>query len=205
MPRPDRYLADARVADAHAPVLNVEVAGLGPVRRLGRRRLLHDRRRRRRHRCRGLGRGLGRAVHGRRRRRRRRLLRIRGGRPCGRDDAECGTDDAGPCCRRSFHGGALLQRVVSESERRARQPLTTPHTARRKGERTVDLNHNQNRRGERSHTPRRDGASAHSDFGTSPMWIPHSLFSGSSHHQRPARGCSPGLIARVQGAQPIDG
>jgi len=36
-------------------------------------------------------------------------------------------------------------------------------------------------------------------------WMPHSLFSGFSHHHRPARACSPGATARVQGAQPIDG
>ena len=34
---------------------------------------------------------------------------------------------------------------------------------------------------------------------------PHSLVSGLSHHQRPARTSSPTLMARVQGAQPIDG
>ena len=32
---------------------------------------------------------------------------------------------------------------------------------------------------------------------------PHSLCSGFSHHQRPARTSSPGSIARVQGAQPM--
>ena len=36
-------------------------------------------------------------------------------------------------------------------------------------------------------------------------WRPHSLLSGFSHHQRPARGCSPGWMARVHGAQPIEG
>ena len=51
----------------------------------------------------------------------------------------------------------------------------------------------------------RRSTQAGSGTGMSPTWIPHSLFSGSSHHQRPARGCSPGLTARVQGAQPIDG
>ena len=35
-------------------------------------------------------------------------------------------------------------------------------------------------------------------------WRPHSLCSGSSHHQRPERGCSPGATARVQGAQPME-
>ena len=34
---------------------------------------------------------------------------------------------------------------------------------------------------------------------------PHSLCSGCSHHQRPARRSSPGSIARVHGAQPILG
>ncbi len=34
---------------------------------------------------------------------------------------------------------------------------------------------------------------------------PHSLCSGSSHHQRPARMSSPGSIARVHGAQPMLG
>ncbi len=34
---------------------------------------------------------------------------------------------------------------------------------------------------------------------------PHSRCSGCSHHQRPARGSSPGSTARVQGAQPMDG
>jgi hypothetical protein len=32
---------------------------------------------------------------------------------------------------------------------------------------------------------------------------PHSLVSEFSHHQRPARGSSPGFTARVQGAQPM--
>ncbi len=36
------------------------------------------------------------------------------------------------------------------------------------------------------------------------QWMPHSLGAPLSHHQRPARACSPGAIARVQGAQPID-
>eukprot|EP01022_Parablepharisma_sp_SALTPOND_P026560 TRINITY_DN643_c0_g3_i1.p1 TRINITY_DN643_c0_g3~~TRINITY_DN643_c0_g3_i1.p1 ORF type:complete len:1321 (+),score=447.37 TRINITY_DN643_c0_g3_i1:3726-7688(+) len=34
---------------------------------------------------------------------------------------------------------------------------------------------------------------------------PHSLESGFSHHQRPARTSSPGWMARVQGSQPIEG
>jgi hypothetical protein len=34
--------------------------------------------------------------------------------------------------------------------------------------------------------------------------IPHSFGAFVSHHQRPARSPSPGAIARVQGAQPID-
>ena len=34
---------------------------------------------------------------------------------------------------------------------------------------------------------------------------PHSLDSGFSHHQRPARTSSPTEIARVQGAQPMEG
>ena len=34
---------------------------------------------------------------------------------------------------------------------------------------------------------------------------PHSRDSGRSHHQRPARGASPGWIARVQGWQPMLG
>src|SRR5437867_4262721 len=34
---------------------------------------------------------------------------------------------------------------------------------------------------------------------------PHSLYSGFSHHQRPARMSSPGLMARVHGAQPMLG
>jgi len=34
---------------------------------------------------------------------------------------------------------------------------------------------------------------------------PHSLLSGNSHHQRPARISSPGSMARVQGWQPILG
>ena len=34
---------------------------------------------------------------------------------------------------------------------------------------------------------------------------PHSLAVPRSHHQRPARGSSPGRTARVQGSQPIDG
>ena len=34
---------------------------------------------------------------------------------------------------------------------------------------------------------------------------PHSLDSGDSHHQRPARTSSPGAMARVQGAQPMLG
>ena len=33
---------------------------------------------------------------------------------------------------------------------------------------------------------------------------PHSFLSSFSHHQRPARSGSPGLIARVQGAQPME-
>ena len=33
---------------------------------------------------------------------------------------------------------------------------------------------------------------------------PHSFFSSFSHHQRPARGCSPGCTARVQGWQPME-
>src|SRR6516164_9793565 len=33
---------------------------------------------------------------------------------------------------------------------------------------------------------------------------PHSFFSSCSHHQRPARGFSPGSTARVHGAQPIE-
>jgi hypothetical protein len=38
------------------------------------------------------------------------------------------------------------------------------------------------------------------------MWMPHSLALGSpSHHQRPAQMSSPGLMARVQGAQLSDG
>src|SRR5262249_39290694 len=45
-----------------------------------------------------------------------------------------------------------------------------------------------------------------------PFWLgllglrcrPHSFFSSCSHHQRPARGCSPDCTARVQGAQPIE-
>ena len=36
------------------------------------------------------------------------------------------------------------------------------------------------------------------------MWMPHSFFSSCSHHQRPARGSSPGCTARVHGAQPIE-
>jgi hypothetical protein len=34
---------------------------------------------------------------------------------------------------------------------------------------------------------------------------PHSLTTSCSHHQRPARGSSPGWTGRVQGAQPIEG
>ena len=51
-------------------------------------------------------------------------------------------------------------------------------------------------RGERGH------AALPSRFGF--MCSPHSFFSSFSHHQRPARGCSPGCTARVQGAQPIE-
>ena len=40
---------------------------------------------------------------------------------------------------------------------------------------------------------------------SSPTWIPHSLVSGSSHHQRPARESSPSWMARLQGAQPTEG
>jgi hypothetical protein len=36
------------------------------------------------------------------------------------------------------------------------------------------------------------------------QWIPHSLGAFCSHHHRPAREASPGAIARVQGAHPID-
>jgi hypothetical protein len=36
------------------------------------------------------------------------------------------------------------------------------------------------------------------------MCKPHSFFSSCSHHQRPARGFSPGCTARVHGAQPIE-
>jgi len=36
-------------------------------------------------------------------------------------------------------------------------------------------------------------------------WSPHSLCSGRSHHQRPARMSSPGWTGRVQGAQPMLG
>src|SRR5215469_6721868 len=35
-------------------------------------------------------------------------------------------------------------------------------------------------------------------------WSPHSLLSSCSHHHRPARSGSPGPMARVQGAHPID-
>ena len=35
-------------------------------------------------------------------------------------------------------------------------------------------------------------------------WSPHSFLLSSSHHQRPARSDSPGVIARVHGAQPMD-
>src|SRR4029077_14832002 len=35
-------------------------------------------------------------------------------------------------------------------------------------------------------------------------WSRHSLWVSLSHHQRPARSCSPGLVARVHGAHPID-
>ena len=35
------------------------------------------------------------------------------------------------------------------------------------------------------------------------QWMPHSLGAFVSHHQRPARGSSPGLVARVQGVQPM--
>ena len=34
-------------------------------------------------------------------------------------------------------------------------------------------------------------------------WRPHSFCSASSHHQRPSRSCWPGMIARVQGSQPM--
>lgn len=34
---------------------------------------------------------------------------------------------------------------------------------------------------------------------------PHSRVWSFSHHQRPARSGSPGLMARVQGSQPIEG
>ena len=36
------------------------------------------------------------------------------------------------------------------------------------------------------------------------QWMPHSFGAFVSHHQRPARVASPGAIARVQGAQPIE-
>src|SRR5438128_729048 len=36
------------------------------------------------------------------------------------------------------------------------------------------------------------------------QWMPHSFGAFSSHHQRPARFGSPGWIARVQGAPPIE-
>ena len=36
------------------------------------------------------------------------------------------------------------------------------------------------------------------------QWMPHSFGAPDSHHQRPARLASPGAIARVHGAQPID-
>jgi hypothetical protein len=36
------------------------------------------------------------------------------------------------------------------------------------------------------------------------QWIPHSFGAFDSHHQRPARDGSSGLIARVHGAHPID-
>jgi hypothetical protein len=36
------------------------------------------------------------------------------------------------------------------------------------------------------------------------QWMPHSLSVSSSHHQRPARSDSPGITARVHGAQPIE-
>ena len=36
------------------------------------------------------------------------------------------------------------------------------------------------------------------------QWMPHSFGAPDSHHQRPSREASPGLIARVHGAQPID-
>ena len=36
------------------------------------------------------------------------------------------------------------------------------------------------------------------------QWIPHSFGAFASHHQRPARPASPGAIARVHGAQPIE-
>ena len=61
--------------------------------------------------------------------------------------------------------------------------------------------------GGRSHpAPRRADTSAGS--GTPATSIGgcrrHSLCVSLSHHQRPARSCSPGWVARVQGAQPID-
>ena len=37
-----------------------------------------------------------------------------------------------------------------------------------------------------------------------PACSPHSLRVSSSHHQRPARSCCPGLVGRVQGSQPIE-
>ncbi len=36
------------------------------------------------------------------------------------------------------------------------------------------------------------------------QWMPHSFGAFVSHHQRPARDCSPGATARVHGAQPIE-
>ncbi len=51
-----------------------------------------------------------------------------------------------------------------------------------------------------------DGSSGHQFFNSSafPACSPHSFLVSSSHHQRPARSCCPGLVGRVQGSQPIE-
>src|SRR5665648_1060292 len=53
-------------------------------------------------------------------------------------------------------------------------------------------------RGERGH------AAFSFSFPVSLTCNPHSFFSSFSHHQRPARGSSPGWTARVHGAQPME-
>ena len=55
------------------------------------------------------------------------------------------------------------------------------------------------------HASERTRSASRTGIATGRRCSPHSLCSGCSHHQRPARTSSPGATARVHGAQPMLG